>query len=80
VQFQDKIARCENILHYLFKDKYRCVEALNDRKYLPNDGRSGVIYNNNNRLAILGDTLLDKYLCERWFKAGGSRVARGKHS
>lgn len=78
-QFKEKVTKCENILQYSFKDKYRCIEALNDREYLPNDGESGVIYNNNNRLAILGDILLDKYLCERWLNAGGSRVARGKH-
>ncbi|KAH7066186.1 ribonuclease III domain-containing protein [Paraphoma chrysanthemicola] len=67
---EQKIAQVEEIVGYSFTDKLLCAEALQTAG-LPNNrltvnGTSHVV-NKNDRLAILGNSIMAAILCELWY-------------
>ena len=70
----EKIARAEQIMGHVFADKLICAEAI--QMAAP---RAMVAVSNtfqtvdkNNRMAVLGDSVLSKVLCAMWFRARDS--------
>ncbi|PVI01610.1 ribonuclease III [Periconia macrospinosa] len=76
---ENRITKVSDIFGYVFDDKMRCIEALQmDGQPLYLDG-SWVNVPKNNRLAVLGDAILDATLCKLWYRASdayGPRPAR----
>ncbi|KAK5947236.1 hypothetical protein PMZ80_001384 [Knufia obscura] len=61
---EDKVARCEALLHHEFQDKLLCLEALQRSGHrLPWNG-SLLKVRKNEELAILGDAIMKAHLCE----------------
>jgi ribonuclease-3 len=70
----ENIARAEQIMGHVFADKLLCAEAI--QMAAP---RAMVVVSNkfqtvdkNNRMAVLGDSVLSKVLCGMWFRAHDS--------
>jgi len=71
--YEDKISQCQTLLNYTFKDSLLCLEALQTfSSPLSLKGKYRVI-TKNDRLAVLGDTVLKSYLCTKWYEAGRSK-------
>ncbi|KAH7092615.1 ribonuclease III domain-containing protein [Paraphoma chrysanthemicola] len=67
---EEKIAKVEEIIGYSFTDKLLCAEALQTAG-APNNRLTvnGTLHavNKNDRLAILGDSVMTVVLCEFWY-------------
>jgi len=68
--YEDKVARCEQLLQRQFDNKLYCLEALQTSgNPLIWDGQLRIIRKNEN-LAVLGDVLMKACLCKRWYSTG----------
>lgn len=70
---EDKIARCELAIAYVFNSKIFCAEALNaagDVNALY--GSNGTVrrLSKNDRLAVYGDIVAAQSLCRHWYYSG----------
>lgn len=69
----EKVSRCETIIGYIFGNKSNCVNALYAFTGACCDFGAFRIVNKNDKLAILGDVILQYHLCQRWQRLGLSR-------
>lgn len=69
-----KIAQAEQILSHVFTNKMLCAEAIQmagpTAVFIVN--RMFQQFDNNKRLAVLGDAVLSKVLCDLWYQARNS--------
>ena len=71
--YDDKIARCEQLLHYQFKDKAICLEALQTSGNPLYWGNQIRIVRKNENLAVLGDVIMKAHLCKKWYQTGRAK-------
>ena len=65
---EEKVVRCQALVGYTFSNQLLCLEAINTTfRSLLWQGEH-ILVDRNNRLAILGDSLLDAHLVKQWLR------------
>ena len=71
--YEKKIAQCEQLLQYEFKNKLFCLEALQTSGN-PLNWENGLrVIPKNENLAVLGDVVMKAHLCMRWYSTGRAK-------
>ncbi|KAK5081023.1 hypothetical protein LTR05_008340 [Lithohypha guttulata] len=68
--YAKKVAKCEAMLNITFSNKLLCLEALQMSGNMLPWNEQFLKVNKNDRLAVLGDTVLKSYLCKKWYHSG----------
>jgi len=63
--YAKKVAKCEAMLNITFSNKLLCLEALQMSGNMLPWNEQFLKVNKNDRLAVLGDTVLKSYLCKK---------------
>ncbi|KAK5102632.1 hypothetical protein LTS08_003432 [Lithohypha guttulata] len=72
--YAQKVAKCEAMLNITFSNKLLCLEALQMSGNMLPWNEQFLKVNKNDRLAVLGDTVLKSYLCKKWYHSGRVKV------
>jgi hypothetical protein len=73
INVEAKVALCESILDYHFQNPRQCIEALFAFPGVCDFQRSRIYVKKNDRLAVLGDIVLNYHLCLPWLASGDSK-------
>lgn len=71
--YEDKITQCEQLLHYQFKNKLFCLEALQTSGNPMYWGKQSQVIRKNENLAVLGDVTMKAHLCKKWYETGRAK-------
>jgi ribonuclease III len=63
-----RVATCESIIQYVFKDKRLCLQALQASGHPLRWGTGLIRVDRNDRLAVFGDTVAKTFLCKQWLE------------
>ncbi|KAF3003111.1 hypothetical protein E8E13_008238 [Curvularia kusanoi] len=66
---EQRVARLEEIIGWVFEDQLIAVECLNHGRQPIVFNGSSTIFQKNERLAVLGDSLLDTTLITKWYSS-----------
>ena len=75
--YTNKIKVCERELGVDFDDRQRCLEALQMSGHVIVWQGQSLRIRKNDRLAVLGDTLIRTVLCELWYD---TTLSKGKNT